>query len=520
MSTKLAKILADFRTSLATELPVAGTSATLQSATDDDGVALPAGAYLFTIDGRNSQKEYIACTLSGTTISNVFSVSRQGVQTSGAVRKHRIGASVVITDWAQLKYMSDLLEGATGFNASVPLSYDGNPTFTLDGHIISKKYADDLAIAGAPVGTHLVPGIFLKATTVETIAGTDTNGTYTYVIPVGLTKATTAGAADQGKVPLLDASGVLDQTFINSPRTWTQVQTLSADNLQVTSDPDSDNDVVRRSFVVNGFSTVSPNVGDGSDGAVTISAPTTLTRDMYYTTLVVDSGITLSAGNFRIFASTSITNNGTISVIGGNASGATGGTAVAAGSFTGGSNGGDGAVNNGNAGATINSYLGGQGGTGGSVPTRGAGAGGGGAAAAVVKPRTAPIAILAIEPGSTIRLFSGGAGGGGGGGDTATLAGGGGGAGGGNIFLASPIITNSVTGVISVAGGNGGNGQSIGFGAGGGGGGGGGSVITISKTYTNLGSVVLTGGTGGAPGSGGGSAGANGSAGNLYQITL
>ena len=307
---------------------------------------------------------------------------------------------------------------------------------------------------------------------------------------------------------------------LDTANTWAAVQTVSADNLQITSDPNSADDAVRKSWVDSSFSSVTPNVGDGSDGAVTISAPTTLTRDMYYTTLVVDSGITLSPANFRIFASTSITNNGTISVIGGNASGATPGTAVAAGSFTGGSAGGAGAVNNGTAGTTINSYLGGNGGTGGSVPARGNGAAGGGGTVAVTKPRTAPIAIVAIDPGSTIRLFSGGAGGGGGGGDTASISGGGGGGGGGVIFLASPTITNSVTGTISVVGGNGGTGGSIGFGAGGGGGGGGGSVITMSKTYSNLGSVVVTGGTGGSPGSGGGTAGANGGTGNLYQITL
>lgn len=63
MATKLAKIVADFRTSLATKLSVGGTSATLQSATDDDGVALPSGKYYFTLDGESTQKEYICAIL-------------------------------------------------------------------------------------------------------------------------------------------------------------------------------------------------------------------------------------------------------------------------------------------------------------------------------------------------------------------------------------------------------------------------------------------------------------------------
>ena len=59
MATLTGKIVADFRTSLATELAVGGTTATLQSATDDDGVALPAGNYYFTIDGNSSQRSIL-----------------------------------------------------------------------------------------------------------------------------------------------------------------------------------------------------------------------------------------------------------------------------------------------------------------------------------------------------------------------------------------------------------------------------------------------------------------------------
>lgn len=73
--------------------------------------------------------------------------------------------------------------------------------------------------------------------------------------------------------------------------------------------------------------------GDGSDGVVTISGNTTLTRDMYYSTLTVNNGITLNGGSYRIFCSSTLTNNGTISRngnAGGNASSATGGTAGAA----------------------------------------------------------------------------------------------------------------------------------------------------------------------------------------------
>lgn len=52
--------------------------------------------------------------------------------------------------------------------------------------------------------------------------------------------------------------------------------------------------------------------GDGSDGDVTISSDTTLTRDMFYNNLTVDAGFTLNTGGYRIFVKGTLTNNGTI----------------------------------------------------------------------------------------------------------------------------------------------------------------------------------------------------------------
>lgn len=53
--------------------------------------------------------------------------------------------------------------------------------------------------------------------------------------------------------------------------------------------------------------------GDGSDGAVTISngSTTTLTRDMYYTTLTLNNNSQINTGGYRIFASVAITGDGT-----------------------------------------------------------------------------------------------------------------------------------------------------------------------------------------------------------------
>lgn len=244
MSTLTGKIVADFRTSLATELAIGGTTATLQSATDDDGVSLPAGNYYFTVDGNNSQKEHFAVTLSGTSLTAIKSVSRQGVQTSGAVRKHRIGASVVITDFAHIQVINDLINGTTNLNAAEPLEYDGTATIASDNQLATKKYVDDTAVAGAPDATTGVKGLVEIATGAELAAGTGTGGTGAKLVPGGDSfKNTSAGAGDTNKVPVLDAAGRLDNSFMPT------IYSRTADQTQITTAPDSANDAVRKDYV-------------------------------------------------------------------------------------------------------------------------------------------------------------------------------------------------------------------------------------------------------------------------------
>lgn len=159
MSTELGKIIADFTTQLATKLTVGLTTATLQSATDDDGVAIPNGHYFFTLDGSNSRKEHIACTVVGTAVTAIKSVSRQGVETVGVLREHRVGASVTITDFAHIKKINSLLDGTTDLDATTPLKYDGTASITNANHLATKGYVDGVAIAGSPDASTTVKGI-------------------------------------------------------------------------------------------------------------------------------------------------------------------------------------------------------------------------------------------------------------------------------------------------------------------------------------------------------------------------
>jgi len=159
MATLTGKILADFETSLATAMAIGATTATLQSATDDDSIALPSGRYFFTLDNSNSSKEHISCALSGTSLTSIKSVSRQGVETVGVVRAHRLGATVTITDFAHILQINNLVNGTTQLDATIPLSYDGTATITTANQLIPKAYADGLAIAGSPDSSTSVKGI-------------------------------------------------------------------------------------------------------------------------------------------------------------------------------------------------------------------------------------------------------------------------------------------------------------------------------------------------------------------------
>ncbi|MBS1516601.1 MAG: hypothetical protein JSS91_00780 [Bacteroidetes bacterium] len=193
MSTFLAKIIADFETQLATKLSAGASSCDLQSITDDDGVSLPNGTYFFTIDGDNSQKEHIVATLTGTALTAIKSISRQGVQTSNAVREHRVGASVKITDFAHIKYMNDLLDGTTGFNSAVKLGYNADPSINSSdlNKFATVSYVNGVAVAGAPNASTTVKGIAEEATTSEINAFTQlgTTGAELFVNPFYLSSS-------------------------------------------------------------------------------------------------------------------------------------------------------------------------------------------------------------------------------------------------------------------------------------------------------------------------------------------
>lgn len=269
--------------------------------------------------------------------------------------------------------------------------------------------------------------------------------------------------------------------------------------------------------------------GNGSDGDVTFDGTSTIlgivpvasiysmTRDIYLNNATINADVAIKTSNFRVFAKTSLVNDGTISCDGNDAVNGIGGSALLRGTFgSGGGQGGNSTFSTGNDGASINPGLGGSGGTGGtsSYPS--------GYSGITVAPPDSdggtdvlnayPFCIACVTT-SWVQI-GGGAGGGGGGGNESN-AGGGGGSGAGNVGIFAKNISGD--GTISASGGDG---ASAAVSDSGGGGGGGGGVIVIGSDNdpegTSL-SFIVGGGSGGT-GMGTGHNGSTGSPGRIYFV--
>jgi hypothetical protein len=250
MQTTLGTLIADFETSLATKMAVGATTVTLLNATDDDGVALPTGRYFLTLDGGNSSKEHISCTLTGTSLTDIKTLSRQGVETSGCLRAHRVGAKVVLTDWAHLKIMNNLLNGDTKFNASTPLEYDGTTTPTTDNQIVPKSYVDGVSIAGGAKASTTVYGL-----------------AKTSVAPVSAVDPIVVGTND-GRVPTQDENDALvgtSGTPSTSNKFVTDADATTAKTASKIARRDANGDVLVSTTPTSGDAAASKTYVDNSD---------------------------------------------------------------------------------------------------------------------------------------------------------------------------------------------------------------------------------------------------------------
>lgn len=148
MANLIPLAIADLELQLASAISVGATSFTLSSANDDDGNAIPAGQYCFTLDSGTSNKEYLIGQVNGVNVTSVKSVSRQGVETTGAARAHRVGAPCILTDFATIQRVADILRGQLALDGANPIVYDAEPTLADRKELATVGYVLDTVTGG------------------------------------------------------------------------------------------------------------------------------------------------------------------------------------------------------------------------------------------------------------------------------------------------------------------------------------------------------------------------------------
>lgn len=474
-------IVADFETQLSVAIAVGDVSFTLNSNLDDDGIALPSGLYYFTLDNGTGIKEYLTGTLAGSAVSGVKSVSRQGVETSGAVRAHRVGASVIITDFATYKKyidnatLSGAVDASTSAKGIVQLASQAQilartasgsvgPLVVTPDKIPSTLVSDYVADTGSANAYAIAP--------TPAIVGYVTGQVFTF-------KATNASST----VSTLNVSGLGVKTIKKIDGTNVGPGDIRAGQI-VTVEYDGTNFQIVSGVTVQKFG------GSGVDGALAISSGTT-TIDLGGVPLFIKNYTSISITGTAKLAFTNHHANGTIIIIKSQGN-------VTLSSATSIDVSGMGAL-----GATVAEAAGNDGLTNfPSLYTHKGNGGTNGAGAAV-----AGATLLALN-GFTSGFYKTpfiGVGAGGGSGSTSTVSG-------------NTISGGSGAGSIINAGTNGGTTTGTGTGSGltpvsAGGDGGGGLVIECAGTYTNTSSIITAAGLNGATSvttnisSGGGGAG-------------
>lgn len=198
MATQLSKIAADFETSISASLSLGDTSFVLQSITDKDGVDLSDGVYCFTLDRDNSSaKEYLVGQLTAATktVSDVYSVSRQGTLTANVQKAHRIGTNAIISNHSTLGAIVEILNGTGTLDSGSPISYDDTATISGANMLATKAYVDSVVnggtveydsqiLAGQTAGETVAAGelVYLKESDSRWyLVDTDTSSTYNQV---------------------------------------------------------------------------------------------------------------------------------------------------------------------------------------------------------------------------------------------------------------------------------------------------------------------------------------------------
>jgi len=562
MTLTLTKAVADFSKQLAESASIGAVTSSLNNGLDSDGVQITnQKIYGFTVDS-GSRKEYIVAYFDNNNqLSQIVSISRQGVATTGFAKGHNVGASVQITDWALLLRITNMLNGTTDWDAGVPIKYDATPSqvnplalatvqFVLDTASGSTVLAFNPQTVNGVVGEGVTSGdwVYLKESDGKWYR-TDADAVATSVdVKVGKVRATTL--INQSVAGGIFISGTetvgtyVAGTIYYISNTAGALSTSAGTNSVVVGVGDANTDlffsqplkpIPNASTTVRGFAEqatdaeVLARTSTGATGAPLFVNPSSLSSLVKFGGTGADGALTISSGTTtldlagaimftRNYSSISITGTGVLAFSNPHANGTTitlksqGNVTITSSTNpainlrslggTGGTAGADG-EGSGGIGSIGNSYINSA------NPGTGGATGAGGIAGAAFSPT-----YLNNIQDKNIKYHTGSGGGGGKGGSSTggPRVGGAGGRGGGSLYIEVGGALN-ITSTINASGADGGVGSAAAFqryGGSGGGGGGGGKIIILHNTLTaNSGTYTVTGGAGGGGGGGGSGVGSS-----------
>lgn len=518
--------------------------------------------YLVLSPNSSALREIVYYTSTGTDATGDYVViASAGGRGLGGTTAKLHGAKEPVRMNITAQHWADIFASPT-FTGTVTV-----PTPVNNTDAVTKAYADALSIAGAADSSTTAKGISRMSVSPDVTIGT---ATMTIATPAvvsftahGLTandmvKFSTSGALPTGVVAgttyYVMSTGLTADAFqisataggsaINTTGSQSGVHTLVKNTPVAVGANDTrlptqdENDAFAgtsgtpsgsNKFVTNSDVRLS-NIGffgSGSDGDVVISADTTLTKDMNYDDLTINSTFTLYTAGYKVFVKGILTQVGTGKL---SANGGAGGNGTA------GTNGAQSAGGAGGAGGTAGAAI-----PAGSLPVSKAGlAGGAGgrgrdagnASVAGANNGNGTSSVFSITDGTASSVAGAGGGTGGSNSGYNGAAGGTGGTAGSVVssstkladkntdsllFLVLNYLTNAIThldfnaGNGSSAGGGGGGGGASGNSAGGGGGGAGGGggsggiIFVSASSIVTAGNTIATatGGTGGNGGAGG-----------------
>lgn len=237
LGTSIPLVVAVFETSLATKITSTQTTMTLVSGTTDDSTTLN-GTYGFVIDESSASEEFVIATCVDTACSSMTRGISTVTGTSSVTAlksSHRRGASVKITDHPVLATIINILTA----NGTLPskLTYDSAITISAgdsDLTVPTKKYIDDISIAGFATSTETVAGGGELGTQLEIASSS-----YDVNSPKFLhTRYATSSPDVRGLyVPVSENDGYLNQGWLDLSETFA----FTGDNTFATSTVDRAN---------------------------------------------------------------------------------------------------------------------------------------------------------------------------------------------------------------------------------------------------------------------------------------